>query len=105
MTKNDTGDDFSLCNSIFGDSWRAELKAIDKHEILVKISDRLGSSPEDFVLAEEIFENIKFSMTKYVLHHEYCKNNHIRPKLLLWLDEMSSPANAEKLFDFCEEYL
>jgi hypothetical protein len=98
-------EEVNLCNSIFGDSWLNELKEMDKHEILVKICNILGPCPSNFVRADEIFEPLKLEMTRFVIHHEYSRDSHIRSKLLLWLDGKTSPANLEKLNDFCNQYL
>jgi hypothetical protein len=98
-------EEVDLCKQIFGESWLNEVKEIDKHEILVKISDKLGSDPKNLTKAEDIFESLRFDIAKYVLHHEYSKENHIRSKLLLWLDSKINPDNAEKLNQFCHKYL
>ena len=98
-------EEVNLCNHIFGDSWLTEIKEMDKHEILVRICDIMGPCPSNFNLAEKIFEILRFDIAKYVLHHEYSKESHIRSKLLLWLDGKINPDNAEKLNDFCNQYL
>ncbi len=91
--------------SIFGTGWQEELREIDKHEIIVKICDILGPCPSNLQLAEEIFEGLKFEITRYVLHHLYAKENGIRSRLLLWLDSRTNPDNAEKLSNFIDRYL
>jgi hypothetical protein len=98
-------EEVNLANTIFGEGWCDELKEIDKHEIIVKICDTLGPSPANLNLAEKIFEEMKFDITRYVIHHEYCRCNSIRSKLLLWLDSKTHPAKAEKLSNFIDKYL
>ncbi|TFH43254.1 MAG: hypothetical protein E4G96_01595 [Chrysiogenales bacterium] len=98
-------DDVFLSNSIFGENYCRELQAIDKHEIVVKICDILGPDPSNLCLAEQIFEDLKFEMTRYVLHHEYCRQNSICSQLLIWLDSSINPANAKKLSRFIAKYL
>ncbi len=98
-------EEINLCNPFYGDGVSNELKEIDKHEILVKICSILGASPENFSVAENIFNDIRFEIARYVLHHEYCRSNTIRSKLLLWLDSKISPDNAAILEKFCEQYL
>jgi hypothetical protein len=102
---NERREEVYLCNTIFSDGWQNELREIDKHEILVKMSDVLGPCPSNFNKAEEIFDSLKFEITKYVLHHEYCKKNGIRSNLLLWLDRKINPANAKKLSTFFNQIL
>ena len=66
-------DETYLSNSVFDNDYCNELKSNDKHEIVVKIAEILGSSPANLKVAEEIFEKIKFEMTRYILHHEYSR--------------------------------
>ncbi|MBN2159756.1 MAG: hypothetical protein JW807_10195 [Spirochaetes bacterium] len=99
------GEDVYLANSIFGEGCCQELKEIDKHEIIVKICEILGPNPSNLHLAEEIFEEMKLEIARYVIHHEYCRCNSIRSQLLLWLDSQVNPDNAEKLSTFMEKYL
>ncbi|OHD66469.1 MAG: hypothetical protein A2176_03745 [Spirochaetes bacterium RBG_13_51_14] len=99
------GDEVYLSNSIFSERCCDELKEMDKHEIIVKISEILGPNPSNLRLAEEIFEEMKFEIARYVIHHEYCRNNSIRSQLLLWLDSKINPDNAEKLSCFIQRYL
>lgn len=93
-----------LWNSVFKE-WQSELSEMDKHEILVKICDVLGPCPSNFQIAEKIFEELKFDIAKHVIHHEYCKDNPIRSKLLLWLDGKINPDKATTLENFCSKYL
>jgi len=94
-----------LSNPIFSEVCRNELKEIDKHEIVVKICEQLGGCPTNLCIAESIFENIKFDMTRYVLHHEYSRGNGIQPHLLLWLDSITSPDKARRFKKFIHKYL
>ena len=98
-------DDVNLANSIFGERCCDELKEIDKHEIIVKICEKLGPDPSNLYLAEKIMDEMKFEITRYVIHHEYCRSNSIRSQLLLWLDSKINPANAKKLSSFMNKYL
>jgi hypothetical protein len=98
-------DDVILSNSIFGERCCEELKQIDKHEIIVRMADILGPDPANLHLAEDLLEKMKFDVTRYVIHHDYCKCNSIRSQLLLWLDSKINPAKAKKLSSFMEKYL
>jgi len=105
MFSAEVGDEVFLSNSIFGESWCKELKEMDKHEIIVRICEILGPSPSNLRLAEEILDAVKIDITRYVIHHEYCRCNSIRSHLLLWLDSRINPAKAEKLSKFINKYL
>src|SRR5512136_3477183 len=99
------GDDVYLTNSIFGEDCCHELKEIDKHEIIVKICEILGPNPSNLQLAEEIVDQVKFEIARFVIHHEYCKCNGVRSQLLLWLDGKINPDKARKLSSFMDKYL
>ncbi len=98
-------DETYLSNSVFGEKWKDELKELDKHEIVVRICDKMGSCPDNLHVAEEIFDDLKFDMARYVLHHEYTSRNGIKTKLLLWLDTKVNPMNARKVSSFFDKYL
>lgn len=100
-------DEMSLCNEIYSKCYKDELKEIDKHDIVIKICDIIGSKPENLCKAEEILEAIKFHVTKYVLHHEYCPatKNEVKPKFLLWLDSKAEPEKAKEVSEFLDKYL
>ncbi len=100
-------DEMSLCNELYSKRCHDELKGIDRHEIIVKICDVIGSTPENLHKAEEILDTIKYDVAKYILHHEYCPEtkNEVRPKFLLWLDGKAEPEKAQELSNFIEKYL
>lgn len=91
-----------LCNSVLNDEQNHEIKEIDKHEIIVKIADLLGPSPENLCRAEEIFNQIRFDLANFVLHHEYKSSSGVHSDLVMWLDEKTNPGNMKKLTDFFE---
>ena len=98
-------DESYLCKCLLGDCVRDELCALDKHEIIVKIAAKIGSSPENLRTAENIFETVRYEMARFVLHHEYSSESGIRTKLLLWLDSKINPQEAAKVTDFFGKYL
>ncbi len=100
-------DEMSLCNELFSKCCHDELREIDKHEIIVKICQVIGSTPENLCKAEEVFDVIKYDITKYTLHHEYCSEtrNMLKPKFLLWLDSKAEPNKAKELANFFNKYL
>ncbi|HOP64719.1 MAG TPA: hypothetical protein PK358_09905 [Spirochaetota bacterium] len=100
-------DEMDLCNELYSKCCNDELREIDRHEIIVRICQFMGASPENLTLAEKIFDVIKYDITRYVLHHEYCPEtrNQVKPKFLLWLDGKAEPKKAEQLSNFLDKYL
>ncbi len=100
-------DEITLCNELFSKCCHDELREIDKHEIIVKICQIIGSTPENLCKAEDVFNNIKDDITKYVMHHEDCteSKDQVKPKFLLWLDSKAEPNKAMELSKFLDKYL
>ena len=94
-----------LDDIIFGEICKKDLKDISEHEIIVKISEILGSCPSNIQKAEEIFNKLKFSIANHVIHHEYKSSKGVNADLILWLDSKSNPVQAEKLSEFISKYL
>ena len=84
---------------------REELRMGDEHEIVVQISEILGSAPCNICKAEEIFNSMKYDIARYIITHEFCKCEEKNENLLLWLDEKTSPAGVKKLVETIEKYL
>ncbi len=100
----DITENILLKNSILDDDCRRELREINKHELIIKICEILGSSPSDLCKAEEIFEKIKFDIANYVIHHEYESPNGVSTDLLLWLDTKTNPGQFKKLSAFINRF-
>lgn len=100
-------DEIILCNELFSKRCHDELREIDKHEIIIKICQIIGSTPENLCKAEDVFNNIKYDITKYIMHHEYCteSKDQVKPKFLLWLDSKAEPGKAMELSKFLDKYL
>ncbi len=98
------GDTICLCNSLFNEDCRNELKEINKHEIIIKICEIMGPCPDNLCKAEEIFEKMKYVMANYVIHHEFNSANGISTELLLWLDTKSNPKDMKKLDNFIKKF-
>jgi hypothetical protein len=94
-----------LNNPLFNEKCREELKKIDKHEIVVKISNILGPCPSHLSCAEKILDDLKFEIARYVLHHEYAQEDDPTSKTLLWFDSKTNPKNETKLSNFINKYL
>ncbi|MBN2039847.1 MAG: hypothetical protein JW864_07400 [Spirochaetes bacterium] len=101
----ETSENVSLDNCIFGDEYRGELKEINKHEIIVKIAEMLGSTPYELGKAERIFNRMKYLIANYIINHEYNSCKGISTDLLLWLDSQSDSANSRKLNKFISRYM
>jgi hypothetical protein len=95
----------SLCSSVFTENCCNELKEMHKHEVLAKICEIVGPCPSNFSKAEEIFDGIKYEITNYVIHHEFCRSHMVNTELLLWLDGRTNPKNIKKLDSFIKRYL
>ncbi|HMB19921.1 MAG TPA: hypothetical protein VKQ10_02540 [Spirochaetota bacterium] len=100
-----SSENICLAKCIFDNGYRDEIKEINKHEIIVKISEILGEAPSDICRAEEIFEHMKFEIANYIIHHEYNCERGINADLLLWLDSKTNPGKMQKLNNFIEKYI
>ncbi|MCX7678112.1 MAG: hypothetical protein N2316_02735 [Spirochaetes bacterium] len=94
-----------LSESPINEICRKVLKETQKHELICAISQYLGSSPSNLAVAEKIFEDLKFEIAKYIIHHEYHSPNGVSTELLLWLDSKSQPAQAKSFGEFICKYL
>jgi hypothetical protein len=94
-----------LCNCILGDDCRKEFAEIDKHDIVSKICDIIGSCPENLGPAEKVFEALRFEIARYVIHHEFARFDGVKTNMLVWLDSKANPDNAEKLTNFLMKYV
>lgn len=97
-------EDVHLNNSILGNRCLEELEQMDRHEIIAKICEVIGPNPSNLCIAEEIFEKIKYDITRYVIHHHYCRENTIRRRLLIWLDSKVNPGGEAALSQFMHKY-
>lgn len=100
-----TDEKIFLCNCIFGDKYIKELKEINKHEIITKIAECLGSSPYELSKAETIFNRMKYVIANYIIHHEYNSSKGISIDLLAWLDSQTNPSKSRKLSKFISRFL
>lgn len=91
--------------SLFTDEYIEELHQVEKHEIVVKICEAIGSCPSNLSIAESIFNSLKYEITNYVLHHEYGISNDVDPDFQLWIESRSNPMSAEMLTEFFSRYI
>ena len=94
-----------LCNCIFGDNYRNELKEINKHEIIVKIAEMIGPSPVELGRAEQIFDRLKYAIADFIIHHEYNSPKGVSVDLLAWLDSQADPDKSERLNKFISKLI
>ncbi|MDY6932699.1 MAG: hypothetical protein SVZ03_00580 [Spirochaetota bacterium] len=92
-------------DSIFDRQYLKEIKEANEHEIIVKIAEILGKCPSNLNVAEDIFQQVKYIITNYVIHHEYNSSQGVCSELLLWLDSKSNPDNAERFTNFVLKYI
>lgn len=98
-------DNVVMTESPVYETCRKALKESQKHELICAIGQYLGSSPSNLAVAERIFEDLKFEIAKYIIHHEYHSPKGVSTELLLWLDSKSEPAKAKSLGEFICKYL
>lgn len=55
--------------------------------------------------AEDIFEELKYRITAYVLKHEFNANHNLSVHLTLWLEKCQSPQSFEVLQKVMQTYL
>lgn len=84
---------------------REEIRQCDEHEIVVQISEMIGPKPCNLCVAEEIFQSMKYEITRYIIQHEFESREKVNDDLLLWLDEKTSPAGVKQLVETIEKYL
>ncbi|MBN2403060.1 MAG: hypothetical protein JXN64_11760 [Spirochaetes bacterium] len=94
-----------LCKCIFGDNYRKELMEMNKHDIIVKIAEMLGPSPCELTKAEMIFNQVKYIIANYIIHHEYNSPKGVSTDLLAWLDSQTYPDKSKKLNKFISKFL
>ena len=85
---------------------KGDVKKCDEHEIIMQICDILGAHPDQVCKAEEIFNQIKYEVARYIVHHEYEAADVLPTEnFCLWLEEKSSPAGVAKLNQTIKKYL
>ena len=94
-----------LCRCIFGDSYKKELMEMNKHDIIVKIAEMLGSSPRELGKAEMIFDRLKYVIANYIIHHEYNSPKGVSSELVAWLDSQTNPDKSKRLSKFVSKFL
>ena len=94
-----------MTSILSSDCCKEEIKMTDEHEIVVQISAILGEQPCTICKAEEIFNAVKYEVTRYIIAHEYQPCQQSNKDLLLWLDEKTSPAGVKRLVEVIEKYL
>jgi hypothetical protein len=57
-------DEMNLCNELYSKCCNDELREIDRHEIIVKICQLMGSSPENLNMAEKILDIVKYDVDR-----------------------------------------
>lgn len=82
-----------------------EVAEHDKHELINAIAVHLGSEPSHLAEAEKIFDSIKYSITEYVLKHEFNQESSLSVQMTMWLEERRTPALFKPLENIIDTYL
>ena len=82
-----------------------EIADMEKHEVIVYIASCIGDSPKYLSKAENIFNEIKYSITEYVLKHEFNEESGLSVQVALWLEKRKEPALFKPLEDVINKYL
>lgn len=82
-----------------------EIREYDKHELINCISERLGGTPDTLLQAEELLESLKYSITEYVLKHEFNEESGLSVHMAMWLEKRKEPRLFEPLEDVIQKYL
>lgn len=101
----DRDENVLLYKCIFGDNYRKELREMNKHDIIAKIAEMLGPSPCELGKAEMIFNQVKYIIANYIIHHEYNSPKGVSTDLLAWLDSQTYPDKSKKLSKFISKFL
>lgn len=78
---------------------------MEKHEVIAHIASKMGDSPRFLTDAEKIFDEIKYSVTEYVLKHEFNEENSLSVQVALWLEKRKEPDLYKPLEFVINKYL
>ncbi len=95
----------NLYNKLIDNSGQEKLQEMERAKILSGISSLLGDREDSQEMAEQIFRKFRHHITKYVIHHEYGKENSVQTRTLVWLDSKTNPESVEKIHAFGEMFL
>jgi len=82
-----------------------EIADMEKHEIIACIASCLGDSPVYFAKAEQIFNEIKYSVADYVLKHEFNVESGLSVQVAMWLEKRKEPELYKPLEYVINKYL
>jgi len=82
-----------------------EIADMERHDVIAYIASCIGDSPTHLSKAEEIFNSIKYSVTEYVLKHEFNEESGLSVQVALWLEKRRQPALFKPLEDIINKYL
>src|SRR5262245_10119488 len=66
-----------------------EIAEMEKHELLCAMASCIGNDPSCLGMAEQLFEKVKYSLTEYVLKHEYNNYHDLEIDVTLWLEHQT----------------
>lgn len=76
---------------------KGDVEEVEKHEILVRIADFLEAGPHGFAIAEDIFDEVKYQIARYVILFEFNKTLPLSTQLALWLDMKLQPKQRKRM--------
>ncbi len=87
-------------------SWiDSEVAEHEKHELINMIAKELGDEPAHLSQAEKILDSIKYSVTEYVLKHEFNHEASLSVQMTMWLEERKEPTLFKPLENVIHTYL
>ncbi|MDH4199581.1 MAG: hypothetical protein OEV66_04290 [Spirochaetia bacterium] len=82
-----------------------EVADMERHEIISFLGSCMGDSPMYLTKAEKVFDEIKYSITEYVLKHEFNEESGLSVQVALWLEKRKEPALYQPLEYVINKYL
>jgi len=82
-----------------------EVADMERHELINRIAAHLGDSPELLARAEEIFDELKYCVTEYVLKYEFNEESALSVQVAVWLERRRQPELIKPLEHVINKYL
>lgn len=83
---------------------KSEIAEMEKHEILVRLADAFGQGPEGFSAAEEVFDELKYRIARFVIFYEFNESIPLSTQLALWLDMQLMPKQKKRIERLIQHY-
>jgi hypothetical protein len=83
---------------------KSEIAEMEKHEILVRMAEAFGQGPEGFGAAEEVFDELKYRIARFVIFYEFNESIPLSTQLALWLDMQLMPKQKKRIERLIHHY-